>query len=940
MALSVSGFPEPLRQLDTDEGALNPLQRGLGLFTKKRQNTDDSIQDLVAETSPVSISTTDELAQMTILQPPPITTSSFQRPRQVSLTRRTPPPPQRKLSLGRLEIGSVPNRPSLPKPPQEPQLPVMAHPRPLPAVPMVSQGPIVESSKSAAMRAASSSPTIQSQPRLPPSRVILAAPSRPRAHTTVPQAVDVRYQSMAVDPTDTPGASLSSSISVAPPTLPLPSVTQPMSSNTPPSGPRPLPRIPPVTVTVSTPTSSNSPAPIPTGPLSATATTSSSNLQPPRQPRAKRPKTSPSAPAGFVAATRGPLDGVPSSWVSRPVDLNPSAPSASGSSSGALAFASGSSTHSGLNAQESGSGSIHASESGSNAHASSSGSASSASIPGSAPGSAPRALPRPRSNSRTREHSVEAFRSRSRGAASPILRSSLASGSTTAPLPSSSGSGTTTPPGSRRASNNSNPSTPRSSVSASNRSPTVSPRVPSLPPPRLARALPSTSKIPEEGSSISRASTSTISTSTHAPTPARSKSVGPTSILKNSKNRTSAKQQSLQVRNASPVRSSTPQKPAVDSNTDVEINATSDAEITTTTRNGSSHISRSPSPMRYARPASRQSLSSDDDSRSRSRSRSQLRYMHSYRPKQVERSPSPIAYAKRSSADMDILEPELLLDDGDAEDELNLGLSPKQRRHTQPRSYQFEYRGPAPEDVDREWGEMGRKDSKDNKDNKEEKENKEVGGTWDTVLNYAGSRRVRKRSKSKASTGARDSRPGTTTHTPTDSVIDITSPMPSSESNNRPFTPSQLNARDSLERAPADVRSESPQRTGRKKPSTHIRRPSAQAPVTPPPHSPPSSVRTRTSSDVSQHRPHGHARVKSEGSGHRARLSGVLPGVAWGADVNTEQFSPDAKLVPLRRGMYSGFESEDEDEEPKPSRQVLDIDMVRAIPMLRRLRAR
>ncbi|KAG6909103.1 hypothetical protein DXG01_001977 [Tephrocybe rancida] len=817
MALSVSGFPEPLRQLDTDDSSFNPLQRGLSLFAKKRQNTDDTLPDSVPESSPIStISSADEFAQMAILQPPPIIPPSLTpRPRQVSLTRRTPPPQQRQPSLGRLEIGSLPNRPSLPKPPSvvqphhEAQTPSMAHPRPLPAPPAsITQGPIVESSKSAAMRAAAAAPPtlVQPQPRPPPSRVILAGSSRPRAHTTVPQTVGVRYQSMAVDPTESPGTSSSLSSSSAPAPVPAPPpVLPPTPQAAPPTaatpglgGPRPLPRIPPVSVSVAPVIAS--PAPIPAAPLSAAVL--SSHLQPPyvpRPPRVKRPKTSPSSSAGFTSAVRSPFDAVPTSWASRPVDLHPTSPSGSSSASTSNAYASGSGSN------------VHASGSGSNANASGSGASSS----GSSSGSAPRSLPRPRSHSRTRDQSAEASGSRSRGATSPIRRAPLASGSNSAPLPSSSGSGSglggpITPPGSRRGSSASNPPTPRTSVSASvitngNRSPRASPRIPSLPPVKIiSRALPPAKIIEEPAiTSVSRITVTTRSAS-HTPPPSspRSQSVGhPTSILKNSKTRT---KRTLTLHSAPPEPSSSPlKKPLLETDMDVDVDA--DAEkamgIIAGASDGASHLSRTPSPIHYARPSSRESLllSSDDDAhpklRSRPRDRSQLRsFRRSYRPKPLERSPSPIAYAKRSSVDLSGAEPEMIYDDEDVDDEMDFGVSSKhkQRRHTQPRSYQFEYRGPA-EDPEKEkekekekaWKDLRRKGSKEGKENKE--------GTWDAVWKTAvGSTIVRKRSKSKASssqTASKDSGSGTATGTPTGSVIDITSPVPYV----REFTPNYSN---------------------------------------------------------------------------------------------------------------------------------------------------
>ncbi|TFK41739.1 hypothetical protein BDQ12DRAFT_678423 [Crucibulum laeve] len=121
-------------------------------------------------------------------------------------------------------------------------------------------------------------------------------------------------------------------------------------------------------------------------------------------------------------------------------------------------------------------------------------------------------------------------------------------------------------------------------------------------------------------------------------------------------------------------------------------------------------FSRSPSPMRYARPSSRGSVEDFEDeldepmfdvdagyrrdSRSNSRSRSPRRrtrtqprsYRNSYRlpPRTPERSPSPIHYARRTSLERDDLSPT-------AEDpEMGLGGA-KGKRWTQPRSFQFDY---------------------------------------------------------------------------------------------------------------------------------------------------------------------------------------------------------------------------------------------------------
>ncbi|KAG6873351.1 hypothetical protein C0995_000211 [Termitomyces sp. Mi166 len=955
MALSVSGFPEPMRQLDTDDSSLGALQRSLSLFSRKRQNTDDIVPDS-APPEPSPISTTAEFAQMAILQPPPmnIPSPSLPRPRQVSLTRRTPPPPQRQPSIGRLEIGSVSNRPSLPKPPpsvQETQPPPMAHPRPLPAVPaLVPQGLIIESSKSTALRAAAAPSAVQPLPRPLASRNAVAGPSRPRTatagphHTHQPLTVDPTetpgprtatagpHQPLTLDPTETPGASSSSSTStpVHTPALsptPTPQNTSSTTANLPTaSGPRPLPRIPPASAAPIV-----SSAPIPAAPLSAAMVTShiQSSYVPP-SPRVKRPKTSPSSSTGFGSAVRSPFDAVPSSWVSRPVDLNPSGPSASGSTSNAYASSSGSSSY--------------ASGSGSNAHASGSGSsAHSGSGSGSAsgPSSRPRSLPRPRSHSRTRDQSAEASRSgsRSRGAASPIRRAPLATGSTSAPLPSSpgfasasaSGSGSgafTTPPNSRRASASSNPPTPRSSIApGAIGSPRASPRIPSLPPPKVIRALPLPGKIIEESTITSvramtfttsapnspSASTFLASPSIHASIPpsplahtsvpasppahhstARSQSVShPTSILKNSKNRGPTRTRTLQLHGPPPEIPRSPSHkspPSETMNTDACADASVDVDGSTIiTGDARSFVSRSPSPMRYA--PHEDFLSDDDDAhpdnRSRPRNRSQLRsYRHSYRPKQPERSPSPIAYAKRSLVDIgnpDVDGGVVVVDD---EEDNDLDGRQKQKRHTQPRSYRCIK---PPEEVEEKqkkesiWKELLGTSRKDSKDSQAEKADREGGHAWDTVwINNLSSGLVRKRSRSKimaSQTPSRDSVSGSKTGTSTSrsSVIDISSPPATSSivpNRNRAFTTNYSNPNLSSE----DCTVNSHDSTSKASTSTGSNHGSQKQPKRPsaPLYTPPVDsatfnfninmnvpARTGMISDVSQQRP-GHTRVKSD----------------------------------------------------------------------------
>ncbi|KAG5732097.1 Arginyl-tRNA synthetase, cytoplasmic [Termitomyces sp. T112] len=999
MALSVSGFPERLRQLDTDDSSLGAR---LNLFAKKRQN-----DTAPPDPSPVM---EDEFAQMTILQPPSIDINPplLQRPLQVNLTRA----PQRRPSIGRLEIGSVSNRPGLPRPPPsvETQPPQMAHPRPLPAVPAAaSQGPIIESSKSAALRAAALD-TVQPLPRPPASRNAIAGPSRPRAATTGAQHTEVHQQPLTVGLKDIPDASLLSS-------TPTPAPTPALSPTPTPAGAlvscRPLPRIPPVSAA---PIAST--APIPAAPLSAAAVISlGQSPYVPRPSRVRRPTTSPSSSAGFGATVGLPFD-ASGSWTSRPVDLDPSG---SGSTSNAGASGSRLSAHgSGSNAHASSSGSnVHASGSGPNAHPS--GSRSSSSAPGSVPTSAsrsnsrPRSLPRPRSHSRSRNRdpSAEASGSRSRGAASPIRRAPLATGSTSVPLPSSpgfasasaagSGSGAfTTPPSSRRGSAASNRSTPRSSMNAGAMgSPKTSPRIPSLPPQVISRTLPPTAKIIKESAITSvRAMTFTASVpsspalstfpnySVHTsipPSPSahatvRSQSIShPTSILKGSKNHESHRTRALQLHSPPPKVLSSPSQKSrpfetADTTAGADADASVDADDIFLTGDRNSLVSRSPSPIRYA--PHEDLLCSDDDAhpdqRSRPRNRAQLRsYRHSYRTKQSERSPSPIAYAKRSSADMG-QDVNVFDNNNDDDDNLEFGDGmQKQKKHMQPRSYQFtKPAGQAEEEKkakekDSVWKELlSKKDSKDSKDLEEGRENKE-GGLAAWKINF-GSGLVRKRSKSKTTskTSSRDSISGPTIGTNRASVIDISNPPLTSNTAPSAFASNYSNlsliSKESEECTVNSHESSSRASTGAgSKESKRRRQRSLASPSTPLVLLPTVNrgidfdvpVRNRTISDVSQQR-RSHMRVKSDfdsrrhghGYGQTHKLSGCLAGsFAWGAEVDTGTrhalWDETRRLVPVRRDMGSTFDSEEEGEEGKRV-QGFDVDMMKIIPALKRLKSR
>ncbi|KAF8067910.1 hypothetical protein FPV67DRAFT_1449501 [Lyophyllum atratum] len=736
MALSVSGFPEPLRQppVEDAEPSLLALR---GLFGKKpeskplsRQNTEAGILP-PSPSSPSSTPRTSQMlashdeqayiAQMALHNPEPLPPIPHQRPRQISLTRRTPPPVKRQPSLGRLEIGSSSrgaasgssSSHALPKPPtvvvQEwstrTQEPTLAHPRPLPAVP--TPGPIVESSKSAAMRVANTH-------RPPTSKVLMTGASRPRAATTAPHAVSVRYQAMAVDPTESqagPSSSSSSAAATSSSSSSGAASTSTSSDSTTTAATtititqnqsqiRPLPRIPP-----------------------ASAVHPSSHLLPPHVPRparVKRPKTSPSSSAGFGSAVRSPFDAVPSSWASRPVDLNPSQPVASSSTAGSSSHASSSQA--------------------STSYASTSTASNKRTLP----------TPRPRSHSRSRrDHSADALASGSgsgsRSATSPIRRAppSRLPGSYSTPATPTIGM---SPPGSARRTSTRAPGSGYNSSS-----PTSSPRVGHPPPNRFLANLgaPSTAKIDEESASI--------------------RSQAPDS----------------------------PPRPSTETSRALHEHPPGMTEPFVDDQDHSSVLSRSPSPMRYARPSSRGSFSDEDfsDSRSRSRSRhptrGQLRaYRRSYRapPKSVSRSPSPIAYAKRNSLEADVhLDADTDMDWGLAlEDGRENGAVGPGRRHTQPRSYQFDYKAAQEASPFVRGGveEVGR--------GKEGREGKEVRKS-------AGSGKSGKRSKSKSSSKT-NSHTNSLTHsistsisgelrpsrsrsprrsrmgTPTGSVIDISSP--------------------------------------------------------------------------------------------------------------------------------------------------------------------
>ncbi|GLB39227.1 hypothetical protein LshimejAT787_0603890 [Lyophyllum shimeji] len=829
MALSVSGFPEPLRHTpaDTDgEPTLSLANNAMlrGLFGKKaeskplpRQNTDEAIPpspSLPFSSAPrtsqmLASASTDEqalLAQMEILQAPeplppiPIPHQhQHQRPRQISLTRRTPPPVRRQPSLGRLEIGSAPRAAAngtplhaLPKPPsvveqgwksQEPTS-TLAHPRPLPAVP--TPGPIIESSKSAAMRAAA----VTHRP--PPSKVIMTGSSRPRAQTTAPHAVSVRYQSMAVDPMETEGAgppSSSSSASAAAPSSSSPSSSMAGSTFTMPNT-NTNNNTANAHVTI-TPTQAQVVRPLPRIPPASAVQPFSHRLPPhvPRPARVKRPKTSPSSSAGFGSTVRSPFDAVPTSWASRPVDLSPSQPGPSTSPS-----ATGPSSHA-SSTQASSSSSSYASGS------------TSRQVPRALPHPHPHPHPHPRTRSVSRTR-VSASGSGSRSAATSPIRRTL-------PSPSSTSTPATPVLGSMSISPRRTP-THSGSVSGSGysspSSPTASPRLP--PPNRFLadRGAPSTAKIDEESASI----------------------------------RSQAQESSGGGRPGTAESRPSHEHPAMSDIDLLDGGTEGDGDPLGPFMDDQDHaslLSRSPSPMRYARPSSRGSLSlseeeylSDSLSRSRSRSRhrgrgrgQQLRaFRHSYRapPANPERSPSPIKYARRRSLELDAdvdVDVESVFgfgigdggeggadEDGDGDGEMTPvdGRARRPpRRHTQPRSYQFDYRA-AMESSPFLWNagaraeesKGGGKEGKD-KEREKEREKQRKKDTKEKARKSAGSSTV-KRSKSKGSSKQSKSQTNSLTHsirstaskgsgrrsrsrsprgrsgmgTPTGSVIDISSP--------------------------------------------------------------------------------------------------------------------------------------------------------------------
>ena len=566
MELSVSGFPEPSRQSSSDSDQEPSKLRGL--FAKKaetrladsrsstRPNTEEFIHPSASSSSLISspgthIDDHDAYAQMVLSSQEPLP-PTFQRPRKVSIPRKAPQI-TKKTSFGRLEIGSRsrtvsggPAGNALSTPPASTSTKNMESTpsprRPLPLVPSTS--PIAESNKSSTSRPVG-------PPQKPPSSILISKPSRPRAHTTSLSPVSVRYQSLVVD-FDAKDSQASS-----------PHITGSSGGKI-----RRLPAIPASTLNPSLHGSRHAP-----------------------RPRARRTSTS-SGPSNSLhhKDRRSPFDTIPTSWASRPVDLNPT----------------------------------QRAQSPSQVASSSNRSPSSSRAP-----PCIQVAPRSRSYSRPRREPSEDPPSRTPISASPRhtrILASVSSASTSSSSPSRTSAGT-------------------SSL---------------LTPPHSSAILP----LP---TSNANRFLSTYPDSVVPPPSAHSKFVKEASVTDPS-NAVGIPTHSFPAERLNTTR---------DHVSSLEI----PSDIYIDDEDHASVMSRSPSPMRYARPNSRGSLSDDSSDYSRSRSRAvrdQLRsYRRSYRgPKSPSRSPSPIQYARRKSLD--------------GLDEVTASMSPKRRE--QPRSYQFDYK--------------------------------------------------------------------------------------------------------------------------------------------------------------------------------------------------------------------------------------------------------
>ena len=186
--------------------------------------------------------------------------------------------------------------------------------------------PIAGSSKQARNPSTNtSSSSTLSAVTLPSSKVLITQP--PRGHKQNSSSLSMRYQPLIVDP---PPSSLSLDASTSS------SAVNDTISNVgttvlaAPNPIRPLPRIPPSSSILRSPASANA----------SPNTILSSRYTPPPAP-VKRPRTSPSSISGFTSfsagipgpssppssSPRSAFENIPSSWASKPVDLNSSRPS-------------------------------------------------------------------------------------------------------------------------------------------------------------------------------------------------------------------------------------------------------------------------------------------------------------------------------------------------------------------------------------------------------------------------------------------------------------------------------------------------------------------------------------------------------------------------------------------------------------------------------------
>ncbi|KAF8881224.1 hypothetical protein BD779DRAFT_1023969 [Infundibulicybe gibba] len=307
MALSVSGFPESHRQLsgneadslsasDNNKALSRPILRGLfgkRSDTKPLGSSNDA--DFKTSSPPNSPPRSPPPASHTAQEDyqPPLSPSDFSsglvhRPEpQLPIYRPKPqlPSPRAMASLRhiqpsptRLEIGNcskplgAPALHTLPKPPTVVVQEWSAKPAPTLHLPRPQENNSVAGPSTHA--------STQNSP--PASRVLLSPPSRPRAHTEGPSAVSVRY---------------------------LPLVVQPAGKDT------PTPLTPQLSAPIARKPYSRQ-APYSFHPSTAAITPNRHLIHP---SKIKRPRSSP----GYSASSaRSPLEVIPSSWASRPVDLH------------------------------------------------------------------------------------------------------------------------------------------------------------------------------------------------------------------------------------------------------------------------------------------------------------------------------------------------------------------------------------------------------------------------------------------------------------------------------------------------------------------------------------------------------------------------------------------------------------------------------------------